>query len=166
MLERKFKMNIQLFAEKQPEENDVDNLEDIDIAEQANKIIKDKDKEIYGLKKQIAQMKLLQDAPETVELPKERSAEEAMKDIYNEHSSNYDIMKGVLDVIKANEREGKGNSDIGTPEEVEKFVNFLEEVFEACDGDKSSFNAYYQAMLSEDEPKDRQAYLKAIKNIK
>lgn len=159
MLERKNFMNIQLFGE---EEENV-NIDDIDIAEQASKIISEKDKKINSLMKQVAQMKLLQEAPVEDNVVEERTAEEAMKDFYKPSASNYDVMKAFYDTIKANEREGISNDNIGSPEEISKVIFFLDEVFEACGDDKNSFNAYYQAMLSEDEPSDRQAYLKATK---
>ena len=134
----------------QPEEE----LEDEEIAELASKKLKEKDKEIKDLKKQLAKEKLLRNPVEEEEKPK-RTKEECIEVITGSKTNNYDYAQAVVDLCEIEEEAGNPNPLGRNGKEVKEF---FEDVLEECDGDKSRFTAVYQAKIGQDDAKVAMAY--------
>ena len=128
--------------------NEEEQLTDIDIAEQANKLLKGKDKEIADLKKQLAQMKLLQQTDDSEE-EERMTEEECMAVILNPNASDYDIVDACAKLAGISEERG---DKIFGPHQ-EEIKEFFEDVIESCNGDKSRFNSVYQSLIGAD-PKE------------
>ena len=143
--------------EKTQEEldNEAKKLNDVEIAELANKEIKKRDEEIAQLKRDLAKEKLYSQAEETErETP---SREECLKIINNPNVCNYDYAQAVVDLVDVELSEGRQNP-LGTNGEM--VYDFFKEVIEECEGDKTRFPAIYQAKLPKDDPKVEMAYNK------
>ena len=129
-------------------------LTDIEVAELANRKLKEKDKEIEKLKKDLAREKLLSGGSEEQEEEKV-SLEDALKVIDSDSSCNYDIGKAFCDACDALVEKGR-------EEEIDDCqratYNFMKEVLEEVGDDKSRFTAVYQALLPNDEKSVSMAY--------
>ena len=123
-------------------------LEDIEIAELANKKLKEKDKEIADLKKQLAKEKLLSEGAGEEEVVETKSREEILKVIANEHTTNYDYAKADCDLVDLDKGEGNPNP-LG--ENGDEVYDFFKDVLETCGEDKSKFVSVYQAMIGPDD---------------
>lgn len=134
-------------------------LSDIEIAELANKKLKEKDAEIAQLKKDLAKEKLLSNAPEDDD--ELMSKEECIKVITDSRTSNYDYAVAVLDLVDNELSDGKPNPLGKNGEDV---YNFLKDTVEECDGDKSRFTSIYQAKLGADDPSVAMAFRKRNRN--
>ena len=143
---------------KKPNEGQED-LSDIEIAELANKKLKEKDAEIAQLKKDLAKEKLLSTAPE--EDDELMSKEDCIKVITDSRTSNYDYAVAVLDLVDNELSDGKPNPLGKNGEDV---YNFLKDTVEECDGDKSRFTSIYQARLGADDPSVAMAFRKRNRN--
>lgn len=143
---------------KKPNEGQ-EELSDIEIAELANKKLKEKDAEIAQLKKDLAKEKLLSNAPEDDD--ELMSKEECIKVITDSRTSNYDYAVAVLDLVDNELSDGKPNPLGKNGEDV---YNFLKDTVEECDGDKSRFTSIYQAKLGADDPSVAMAFRKRNRN--
>lgn len=137
------------------EQNNEQELNDIEIAELANKELKARDAEIEKLKRDLAKAKLYQQA--TDEEPELMSKEECVKAISNPSISNYDYAKAVCDLVDNCKANGEANP-LG--EDGDEVYEFLREVIDNCGGDKSRFPSIYQSMIGADDTKVAAAYNK------
>ena len=138
--------------EKQTPEEE---LEDVEIAELANKEIRGKDAEIAKLKRDLAKAKLYSTAEEEEEEPLTR--EECIKRLEDSRTTNYDYAEAVVGIVDLELSEGKPNPLGKNGEEV---YNFFKDVLEECGDDKSRFTSIYQARLGADDPSTAMAYKK------
>lgn len=139
---------------KGQEEGQEEQLEDLDIAELANKKLKEKDKEIIKLKKELAREKLLSQAEE--EEPVVRpTKEECIKIIGSENTTNYDYAEATCNLVDICRENGEPNP-LG--ENGDKVYDFFKEVIEDCDGDKSRFVHLYQSKIGPDDKKVAMAH--------
>lgn len=145
--------------EENKKPNEGEELSDIEIAELANKKLKEKDAEIAQLKKDLAKEKLLSTAPEDDD--ELMSKEECIKVITDGRASNYDYAVAVLDLVDNELSDGKPNPLGKNGEDV---YNFLKDTVEECDGDKSRFTSIYQARLGADDPSVAMAFRKRNRN--
>lgn len=130
-------------------------LEDVEIAELANKEIRSKDAEIAKLKKDLAKAKLYSTAEEEEEEPLTR--EECIKRLGDSRISNYDYAEAVVGLVDSELSEGRPNPLGKNGEEV---YTFFKDVLEECGDDKSRFTSIYQARLGADDPSTAMAYKK------
>lgn len=141
--------NEQKGKENKPEEG----LTDIEIAELANKKLREKEEEINRLKKELAKEKLLSTAPDEEE--ETLSKEECLKRINDDHVSNYDYAEAVCGLVDIAREEGQPNP-LGR--DGDKVYDFFKDVLEECDGDKNRFPSVYQARIGNDDPSVAMAY--------
>lgn len=128
-------------------------LEDIEIAELANKQLKEKDKEIAKLKKDLAKQKLLSNAEEEEE--ELMSREDCTKTLLGNTSTSYDIFCAAIGLYENEEKEGVPHS-FGP--DAERVYEFMKECVEDCDGDKNRFHAVYQSKIGPDDASIAMAY--------
>ena len=138
--------------EKQTPEEE---LEDVEIAELANKEIRGKDAEIAKLKRDLAKAKLYSTAEEEEEEPLTR--EECIRRLGDSRTTNYDYAEAVVGIVDLELSEGRPNPLGKNGEEV---YNFFKDVLEECGDDKSRFTSIYQARLGADDPSTAMAYKK------
>lgn len=143
---------------EQKEQETAENLTELEIAELANKEIRKKDEEISKLKKDLARAKLYSEAEEEEEEP--LTHEECIKCIFDNRTTNYDYAEAVIGLID-DERSKGIPSSLG--KDGDAIYNFLKDVIEECDGDKSRFTSIYQARLGADDPSVAMAYKKRNK---
>lgn len=132
---------------EQPETKVDDELTDEEIAELANRKLKEKDAEIKTLRTELNKLKLLSTAEEEEEEPLSR--EECIKRISDSNICNYDYAEAVIGLVDAETNDGRPNPLGPNGEAV---YDFFKSVIEACDGDKSKFTTLYQTMIGADEP--------------
>lgn len=130
-------------------------LEEVEIAELANKEIRNKDAEIAKLKRDLAKAKLYSTAEEDEEEPLTR--EECVKRLSDSRTTNYDYAEAVVGIVDLELSEGRPNPLGKNGEEV---YNFFKDVLEECGDDKSRFTSIYQARLGADDPSTAMAYKK------
>lgn len=128
--------------------NEEQELSEVEIAELANKKLKEKDKEITDLKRQLAREKLLSNGSPEEEEVEVRSKEELLKVLANEHTTNYDYAEAVCDLVDLEKNEGNPNP-LG--EDGDKVYDFFRDVLETCGEDKSRFVSVYQAKIGPDD---------------
>lgn len=121
-------------------------MDDIEMAELANKELRKRDEEISRLKKELAKAKLYSQEEETEEPT--MSKEECLKVIGDSKTSNYDYAKAVVELCNRCEEEGKPNP-LG--DDGERVKDFFNECIEDCNGVKGKFTAVYQAKIGEDK---------------
>ena len=136
-------------------EDGLEELEDVEIAELANKEIRGKDAEIAKLKKELAKAKLYSMAEEEEKEPLTR--EECIKRLGSSGISNYDYAEAVIGLVDIELANGNPNPLGKNGEEV---YTFLKDVIEECGDDKSRFPSIYQARLGADDPSTAIAYKK------
>lgn len=142
--------------EKEIETNvDQNELSDLEIAELANKEIKERDKEIAKLKKDLAKAKLLSNGED--ETPETMSRDECMKVLSDNGTCDYDYFKAVIDLCD-NELSNGRPHPLGR--DGEAVYTFLKEVLEECGDDKSLCNSIYQSRLAPDDKSIAMAYNK------
>lgn len=141
-------------AENEPK-NLEEELEDVEIAELANKEIRSKDAEIAKLKKDLAKAKLYSTVEEDEEEPLTR--EECIKRLGDSRISNYDYAEAVVGLVDLELSEGRPNPLGKNGDEV---YTFFKDVLEECGDDKSRFPSIYQARLGADDPSTAMAYKK------
>lgn len=123
-------------------------LTEMELAELANKKLREKDEEIKKLTKELAKQKLLSSGEEEEE--ELISREECIKRISSSNTCNYDYAEAVIALVDHEVNAGNPNPLGKDGEEV---YEFFKEVLEACDGDKSRFTSIYQAKIG-DDPKE------------
>ena len=133
----------------------VEEMEEVEIAELANKEIRSKDAEIAKLKRDLAKAKLYSTAEEEEEEPLTR--EECIKRLGDSCTTNYDYAEAVVGLVDLELAEGRPNPLGKNGEEV---YNFFKDVIEECGDDKSRFTSIYQARLGADDPSTAMAYKK------
>ena len=131
--------------------------DELEVAELAGKIIREKDENIAKLKKELARQKLLSPGNSEEEEPARMSKEECIKTIEDPNVSNYDYAQAVITLSEIEKENGQPNP-LG--ENGDAVVDFFKDVIDACDGDKGTFAAIYQAKLPDDDPKTKMAYNK------
>lgn len=145
-----------MLVEEKENEVKIDNIEDIDIADEASKLLAEKNKRISQLEKELAISKLHSSVEEeVVEL---RTADDCIKDIFNPNINQYDYAVAVCDLYDVEEREGLQHS-LG--EYADEVVELFKSVIEDCDGDKSNFVSLYQARIGKDDKASTLAYNKS-----
>ena len=137
------------------EKENQEELEDVEIADLANKEIRSRDAEIAKLKKDLAKAKLYSTAEEEEEEPLTR--EECIKRLGDSRISNYDYAEAVVGLVDCELSEGRPNPLGKNGEEV---YTFFKDVLEECGDDKSRFTSIYQARLGADDPSTAMAYKK------
>lgn len=137
------------------EQKTEDELSDIELAELANKKLREKDVEIAKLKKDLAKEKLLSSGEE--EEKPTLTREECIKRISGSNTCNYDYAEAVVALTEIELAEGNPNPLGQDGEDVYKF---FKDVIEACDGDKSRFTSIYQASLEADPKEIAMAFKK------
>lgn len=130
-------------------------LSEIEIAELANRKLREKEDEINRLKKELAKEKLLSTAVEE-ERPK-RSKEELLKIVTSDNGSvcDYDKIEALCDIADIEKENGRQNPFGAQGDDV---VNFLRSVIDECDGDKTIFHSIYQSKIGADDPQIAMAY--------
>lgn len=136
--------------EKNPQEEE---LTDIEIAELANQKIKEKDKEIEKLKKDLAKQKLLTVVDEEEEEPMSR--EECLKRLSASNTTNYEYAEAVVGLVDLELADGKPNPLGRNGQQV---YDFFKECLEDCNGEPSRFTSVYQSKIGNDEPSIAMAY--------
>lgn len=135
-------------------------LTDIEIAELANKELKNKEAEIAKLKKELAKQKLYSKYDEEEDTPK-LTKEENWKIVNNPNVHDYDRMEALCNLSDI-EIEEKGVSSFGP--QAKEITEFIRSCLEDCNGDKSKFYSIYQARIGNDPPEIALAYSK--RNLK
>lgn len=130
-------------------------MEEVEIAELANKEIRSKDAEIAKLKRDLAKAKLYSKAEEEEEEPLTR--EECVKRLGDSRISNYDYAEAVVGLVDIELAEGRPNPLGKNGDEV---YAFFKDVLEECGDDKSRFTSIYQSRLGADDPTTAMAYKK------
>lgn len=141
-------------AENENKENEQEEtLTDEEIALLANKEIRDRDKKIKELTKELNKAKLLSTAEDEEEEPLSR--EECIKRLSDTRTTNYDYAEAVIGLVDAELADGNPNPLGKNGEQV---YEFFKECIEECDGDKSRFTSIYQAKLAPDDKSVAMAY--------
>lgn len=136
-------------------EEEAKKLSDIEIAELANKALKEKDAELNATRRELAKAKLYSTADdEEVELP---SKEDCIKIIGDSRTENYDYAQAVCDLVDIELSEGRPNPLGKNGDEV---YNFFKDVIEECGDDKSRFVSIYQSRIGNDPSEIAMAYNK------
>lgn len=130
---------------------------DMTIAEEAAKLISEKDKRIKELETEMARAKLYR----TVDTEEEPvpTREDYLKVLSASDTTNYDYAEAVIGLRQLELLEGRPDP-LG--EDGEDVAAFLQGILEDCNGDKTAFPALYGARLGQDLPADAAAYKKAI----
>lgn len=130
---------------------------DMSIAEEAAKLIAEKDKRIKELETEAARSRLYRTVDnEEEEVP---TREDYLKVLGASDTTNYDYAEAALGLRELEMSEGKPDP-LG--EDGEDVAAFLQGVLDDCNGDKTAFPALYSARLGQDLPADAAAYKKAI----
>lgn len=130
---------------------------DMTIAEEAAKIIAEKDKRIRELETEAARSKLYRTVDDEEEPVPTR--EDYLKVLSAGDTTNYDYAEAVIGLREIELSEGKPDP-LG--EDGAEVAAFLQSVIEDCNGDKTAFPALYGARLGQDLPADAAAYKKAV----
>ena len=130
-------------------------MEEVEIAELANKEIRSKDAEIAKLKRDLAKAKLYSTAEEEEEEPLTR--EECVKRLGDSRISNYDYAEAVVVLVDLELAEGR---PIPLGKNGDEVYAFFKDVLEECGDDKSRFTSIYQSRLGADDPTTAMAYKK------
>lgn len=138
-----------------------DNLTDVEIAELANKELKQKEQEIAKLRKELAVSKLYSTTDEDSTSIR-MSEEECLKVINNPNSCNYDYANAVIDLYDIQAKEG--DEDIWG-EGTKIVVDYLRQTVEGCNGNKEAFDSVYQSKLLPDDKEVAMAYQRWKNNI-
>ena len=127
-------------------------LSDEEVAEIASKEISKRDKKIKELEKQVAISKMYS-TPEEEQNPV--TMEDCLKTLNNENSCNYDYAEAIVNAIDIEASKGVENpfGDEGL-----KVRDFLKDVIDTCDGDKSKFVSVYQSKIGADDKNVAAAY--------
>lgn len=130
---------------------------DMTIAEEAAKLISEKDKRIKELETEIARAKLYR----TVDTEEEPvpTREDYLKVLSASDTTNYDYAEAVIGLRQLELLKGRPDP-LG--EDGEDVAAFLQSIIEDCNGDKTAFPALYGARLGQDLPADAAAYKKAV----
>lgn len=128
------------------EEQKIEELNDIEIAELANKELRRKEEEINKLKKELAQVKLYSTSKEEEE--RIVTEEDCFKTITDINSCNYDYAQAVVDLVDIKSKSGLENPLGKNGSEV---YDFFKEIIEECDGDKNRFTSIYQSKIGNDD---------------
>ena len=145
-------------VEQEQVEQTAEQMDDIEIAEEASRVIADKDKQISALKKQLAQQKLYRTVEDEVEETPTR--DDFLKTLSASDTTNYDYAEAVIGLRELEISEGRPDP-LG--EDGEEVAKFLKSVLEDCNGNKTAFPSLYSARLGQDSPADAAAYRKATK---
>ena len=130
---------------------------DMTIAEEAAKIIAEKDKRIRELETEAARSKLYRTVDDEEEPAPTR--EDYLKVLSASDTTNYDYAEAVIGLRGLELSEGRPDP-LG--EDGEDVAAFLQSIIEDCNGDKTAFPALYGARLGQDLPADAAAYKKAV----
>ena len=141
--------------EKQQQEE----MDDIELAELANKELRKKEEEIAKLKKDLAKAKLYSEAEEEEE--ETLSREECISRLSDVRTTNYDYAEAVVNLVDLELAAGHENPLGKNGQEV---YDFFKECIDECSDDKSRFTAVYQSKLGADDPKIALAYKNRTKN--
>lgn len=141
--------------EKQQQEE----MDDIELAELANKELRKKEEEIAKLKKDLAKAKLYSEAEEEEE--ETLSREECVSRLSDVRTTNYDCIEAVVNLVDLELAEGRENPLGKNGQEI---YDFLKDCIDECGDDKSRFTAVYQSKLGADDPTIALAYKNRTKN--
>lgn len=141
--------------EKQQQEE----MDDIELAELANRELRKKEEEIAKLKKDLAKAKLYSEAEEEEE--ETLSREECVSRLSDVRTTNYDCIEAVVNLVDLELAEGRENPLGKNGQEI---YDFLKDCIDECGDDKSRFTAVYQSKLGADDPTIALAYKNRTKN--
>lgn len=141
--------------EKQQQEE----MDDIELAELANRELRKKEEEIAKLKKDLAKAKLYSEAEEEEE--ETLSREECVSRLSDVRTTNYDCIESVVNLVDLELAEGHENPLGKNGQEI---YDFLKDCIDECGDDKSRFTAVYQSKLGADDPTIALAYKNRNKN--
>lgn len=138
-------------------EKTAEQMDDIEVAEEAARLLREKDAENAKLKKELARSKLYR----TVDTEEEKvpTREDYLKVLSDSRTTNYDYAEAVVGLRKLELAEGNPDP-LG--EDGADVSAFFESVLKECKGDKTAFPALYSARLGKDLPEDAAAYKKAL----
>lgn len=129
-------------------------MDDVELAELANKELKKRDAEIAKLKKDLAKAKLYSEATDEEEETK-LTKKECISRIFDSKTCNYDYAEAVINLVDIEKSEGKQNPLGSNGDEV---YDFLKQCIEDCDGDKNLFTSIYYSSLGKDDREVALAY--------
>lgn len=141
------------------EKEQQDEMDDIELAELANKELRKKEEEIAKLKKDLAKAKLYSEATEEEE--ETLSREECIARLSDCHTTNYDYAEAVINLVDL-ELAAKHENPLG--KNGQEVYDFFKDCIEECGDDKSRFTAVYQSKLGADDAKIALAYKNRNKN--
>ena len=136
-----------------------DEMDDIELAELANRELRKKEEEIAKLKKDLAKAKLYSEAEEEEE--ETLSREECVSRLSDVRTTNYDCIEAVVNLVDLEFAEGRENPLGKNGQEI---YDFLKDCIDECGDDKSRFTAVYQSKLGADDPTIALAYKNRNKN--
>ena len=145
--------------EQNEENKQQEEMDDIELAELANKELRKKEEEIAKLKKDLAKAKLYSEAEEEEE--ETLSREECVSRLSDMRTTNYDCIEAVVNLVDLELAEGHENPLGKNGQEI---YDFLKDCIDECGDDKSRFTAVYQSKLGADDPKIALAYKNRTKN--
>lgn len=145
--------------EQNEERQQQEEMDDIELAELANKELRKKEEEIAKLKRDLAKAKLYSEAKEEEE--ETLSREECVSRLSDMRTTNYDCIEAVVNLVDLELAEGHENP-LG--KDGQEIYDFLKDCIDECGDDKSRFTAVYQSKLGADDPKIALAYKNRIKN--
>lgn len=156
-------MNLQLFAETEEQAQDM-----LEVAEEANKLIRAKDEEIRKLNLKLAQAALLREAPE--------APEEAPYDLnktFTPASSDYEIALHAVklhkyetenvDTLPRDPQTGKPKYTLGA--RADDVANFLNGCIEGANNDPNKFHSVYLSNLGNDSQEAKSLYNESKQQI-
>ena len=141
------------------EKEQQDEMDDIELAELANKELRKKEEEIAKLKKDLAKAKLYSEAEEEEE--ETLSREECVSRLSDVRTTNYDYAEAVVNLVDLELSAGHENPLGKNGQEI---YDFLKNCIDECGDDKSRFTAVYQSKLGADDPTIALAYKNRTKN--
>ena len=144
---------------KEKDINEEQEMDDMELAELANKELNKKEDEIRQLKQQLAKAKLFSRA-ENEDDSNQMTREECIKVISDSRTTNYDYAKAVCNLVDIEVANGRENP-LGSNGKL--VYDFFKDCIEECGDDKGRFTSIYQSRIGNDDPKTAFAYRKRNK---
>lgn len=145
-------------VDEQEVQKTAEQMSDIDVAEEASKMLKEKDKEIAKLKKDLAIQKLYTQVEPEEETQLTR--DECIKRLSAQDTTNYDYAEAVVRLSEIEVAQGHPHP-LG--EDGEAITELFRGILEDCNGDKSLFPSIYKSRVGADRPEDLASYRNSLK---
>ena len=148
-------MNLQLFAETEEQAQDM-----LEVAEEANKLIRAKDEEIRKLNLKLAQAALLREAPEA-----QKEEPYDLNKTFTPASSDYEIALHAVKLHKyetenvdtlPRDQNGKPKYTLGA--RADDVANYLNSCIEGANNDPNKFHSVYLSNLGNDSQEAQSLY--------